>query len=1151
MANEGLITLNALLTTFRSSGVYTIYRDNSKSPQVQANEPIRVVVGFSKYGVFNAPIYIEKGDKETALRLYGARDKALERKGSFFHAALDICLDDGPVIALNLLKLNNEVDQNGVPTANADVAEYRSFSLDVATANGTQKSKLLSSYYNKERFWKADKDYLLATRAVGDQKSLLNFTNLSQGKLSFIIRKNSDIRGFDVTARDWYADDTLIPKFIKPTDLISDYLIDVIVINGDYGASKYPQLSLDPVLGNYFDGSGLKINKTADFLNLTQVSIRRVFSGFLIPGFRDKNGQNLDIETAVNREVTATGVLCAVDKKELDNYETDTNVKYIDMVGHRLLTNNVGLADFMSYKRKLTQDFLYNQKLTNAVKLTNASVGVTITSGIGKITVQVTNANPEFADLNTYLKLGTIFQGLTTAAGLAAGITITNPALFVTSVLKTTSIITFDVSNSYKTLENGVSGSLVNLVIGAPIVEVLATGTITVTNAGVTGNVITAISDIGPSNVTLGAYTVQLGDTPTLVAAGTVSAINALTGSHGYTASNLGAVITVTAPIGSGALANAFLLQTTLTGSLATTNAGLSGGVRGTGGDLTYEIENDRLVIDGTSSFYIADIGSTLYTDYKSGQLTDGDKITDNTNTYYVKFELIKAQGGVLVPNDMRDLVKVSLFVDSDLTIPAAPASAIPFAASYDSAGFPVSGAGQINFISLVGSINLRVPATVISSKVVRIPISQINNVKIGQYLVGEDADANPIMARVLSVKKVGTINPTDLDVECDNIIKTFVSVTNQIQVERYIPLEEMFTNYDITALSGFTLKPSHMPNDTNARVKEIYAVLTESNLAEAMADPEMINFRYLIDTFHHGLEPNTKSYLSNFCRKRQKCLGLLNSPTVQQFKDSQDPRFTESPTPSDPLPILNIEYINKGGNLQENPSFLFTMPEEEQGASFVGFFFPEIEAREDSGDFVLLPPAPFVSNNFVRKFKANPFAAVAGNSRGVITGNINFGVSGTSYDLTKTQRGALEEKGINPIYTKQDGRVVIAGNETSYQKFNSILNNLNARDTLITLEIDSEKILENFLFEFNNDILRTTVESSLSAYYAGIRDGFQGIVSFKIIFDRKNNPFWVTSNGAAIVDVELELPEVAKKFINRVTLTRGNNPVVGSFVAV
>ena len=144
------------LSQFKASGVYTLEFDASANV-ILTTQTIRLVVGFSNKGPFNAPVYIP--DVTTALAIFGDIDKNLEAKGSFFQRSIFTCLNAGPVFALNLLRLNNDVDS---PTA--DVVPYFGYSVDTEQSNGILTEKLLASYYNKERFWYADTKYFWATR---------------------------------------------------------------------------------------------------------------------------------------------------------------------------------------------------------------------------------------------------------------------------------------------------------------------------------------------------------------------------------------------------------------------------------------------------------------------------------------------------------------------------------------------------------------------------------------------------------------------------------------------------------------------------------------------------------------------------------------------------------------------------------------------------------------------------------------------------------------------------------------------------------------------------------------------------------------------------------------------------------------------------
>lgn len=1137
-ANTGLITVNDLITKFRASGVYTVYRDGTQAPLVAANEPVRLIPGFSRFGIYNRPVSIRKGDVASFNRMFGDGDALLERKGSWFHHSAQVALQEGAILALNLLKTDDSVDINGDPTITADAAEYRSFSTAISEINGVNSSRLLASYYNKERFWFLDPEYLLATRKTVDASAIFNLVSVSQNKYSFIVKK-SNLRGYDVTALDWYGDKSKIPAYVKPTDLIKDYFIDVYVLSGDFGPGKYAQLSVDPIYGAFFDSNGLRVDQAAAFFN--KVGIYRQYTGCIIPGFRDKNGLDQSIEARINAESSETGVLCAINKDQLDAYETQTNTATIDLIGHSFLTNGIGATDFLSYKRKLTQDFTYTDKATNATQALDLSVNATVTYAPGKITVVVAAANTNFAALNSFLNVGTIFQGRTNAAGYASGITIDNPVLYTTKVLKTVSTITFEVTNDLKTQETATSGVFVSFDDGTP-----STGTHKLEGIQV-GDVIKLKKTVASVVTVLGTYTVLSGNLETNIIAGLTSAVNTGTGSHGVTAVNSTPSIGLTAASGTNTFQfeyNGTNINITDSATTASAIIQMLSAISGA----TFEKENDRFTTDASNSFYIGDTGSQAYIDWKNGVVTDGDKVVGSITTYYLKFDETTAQSGLDAVDDYRKLLKISLYTDADLTVPATTGNVVLFGASKSSNGYTISDSTKINFISLIGKINERFPAVAIDPQTVRIPIGFESDVVLGQYLIGTDTDGNPIMARIISVKRYGSPSVTHIEVKCDNNIKIFTSLTGSSQVERYLPIPQIYDHFDITYLPGFTLKAASMPDGTNARMKEIYNVMTGTHLADTLVDPEIINFRYLVDTFNHGLEPQSKRYLTMFLQRRQKTFGIINAPTAKEFKNSQNPRFTDAPTATNPVPILNVDYIRTGGNLSENPDFQYTMPEELDGASYAAWYFPNIEFRDDNGNPKMVPPASYVSNNYATKFSSNPFMSVAGSSRGVLRGD---GIADVERPLTKDERGMLEEKGINPIYKKADGRIVIYGNQTGYQTFRSILNSAHARDTLITLEIDTEGIIEPFTFDFNDDTLKTQAEAAIKTYLNGIRDGFGGIVAYSFTFDRSNNPDWVASFGAAIIDLEVQLPDVARKFITRITLTRGSNAIVGAFTSI
>jgi hypothetical protein len=75
------MALSPHLLQFKSSGVYRLEFDKSQVSSISA-ETIRLVVGHSRKGPYNTPVYIE--DTETFDSVFGGIDSKLEKKGNVF-----------------------------------------------------------------------------------------------------------------------------------------------------------------------------------------------------------------------------------------------------------------------------------------------------------------------------------------------------------------------------------------------------------------------------------------------------------------------------------------------------------------------------------------------------------------------------------------------------------------------------------------------------------------------------------------------------------------------------------------------------------------------------------------------------------------------------------------------------------------------------------------------------------------------------------------------------------------------------------------------------------------------------------------------------------------------------------------------------------
>jgi hypothetical protein len=318
------------------------------------------------------------------------------------------------------------------------------------------------------------------------------------------------------------------------------------------------------------------------------------------------------------------------------------------------------------------------------------------------------------------------------------------------------------------------------------------------------------------------------------------------------------------------------------------------------------------------------------------------------------------------------------------------------------------------------------------------------------------------------------------------------------------------------------------------------------SNLSSALSSRHIIAFRYLVDTFNGGLDTQSypKNIVTKLAKRRQKCMAIMNAPSIQQFIDSTDPRFTELPTPSNPKPLLQTRYIREGGNLSLGPSFTYSLPDDENGAKFAGFFAPWLIIRENNRN-ITIPPAADVSNNFIRKFiNGQPYAIVAGPRRGVLS---NPKLVGLEYDFTDADRDELEPFGWNPIIYRKNVGYMIYANNTAFQKVPSAFNNLHVRDLLITVEEAIEDILDGFVFEFNDSSTRLQIKSIVDAYLDNVRSG-GGIYDFTTVMDETNNTPDIIDQNFAIIDVGIEPARGAQKFVNRIQVLKTGGISSGGF---
>lgn len=307
----------------------------------------QLVMGSSRKGPMNKLVYLQNsGERE---EVFGKIDRNLEYKQSFFHRTIDVCLRSGPVWALNLL-----------PVEEQDVVTWRSLSTSSSNPNGTAQEEPISNFFDKTDFWEKSVEQFLfiANRGIEpiDQKKILHIANMSEKKITIFAFK-SYIKGFDITAADWYVGAQNVPTFMYPTDLISDYFIQVAVIGGDW--TDYQSLSSDLNWSRYYNDQGLIKSKFLEFINDSRINLIGYWDVCLIPNFRDKNGRAYFIEETINNTFDRTGLLVSYDTTKLE--DTDFPAGLVDLVGNCLVEGQ-DMIEFLSYKENIMDRLLFETK---------------------------------------------------------------------------------------------------------------------------------------------------------------------------------------------------------------------------------------------------------------------------------------------------------------------------------------------------------------------------------------------------------------------------------------------------------------------------------------------------------------------------------------------------------------------------------------------------------------------------------------------------------------------------------------------------------------------------------------------------------------------------------------------------------------------
>ena len=1044
------MALDAELSNLKSAGTYRFERDLSTiSNETTAYSNLRLVVGFSKVGPFNTPMLVT--NTAQFVKLYGPIDRSLEKRGSYFHRSCLVALSAGPILCLNLLNLDPDIDQ--VP--------QKSFSVNTKYFNKPLVTLPLISLYDTDKFWFASEQSYLDSidkylnknsaqellddneRYNGDYtNNILHFTNVGKKPVSILVKKASSYSttGYECTLNDWYGKEN-VPEYLNGTSYVSDYMVEVYVIGGDFGPATlksngiptstdldddgdneiiyrydidnkdgknpYARFTSDIIYQSYFDEEGFirkdratdtTDTKLARFLNLSSVNLLGKYTGSLIPNFVTKLGQNIWIQKLVNDDTSVNGVLCAENIENLENITEVNGIinENIDIIGHNIpsMLKNAPRnsqeqeteLDFLSYKTSFKSTI--TQRLYFSAEINNDTTIIEDAKKDGVIIYEYNGPeqrDDEADDPTALVRYQWTFIGVDIEKGQFKG--------------------------KYR-VDDSEDGDTISLPGGdVEVVQFISpTGT---TNGGFTENIYTFENNF------------SIGIVPSRIRV-INEAGDQISGAARYDEKNP--------------------LITNITRF------------------------DDDFVMYGDKRYDIDNLHTTARLDSPTISPVRGNEVMVPVGTNIVAGDYI-----------ISCMPKVESEEGEETTYP---------------------------FSRLTRVVETR-----------------------GVFADTSEDSEEPVRLTKVAIKVV-----------CADV----VDKSDDGYIRKFKTVDQFADHFQWTCLKGFQLRDELMPNGTNERQNEILDVLreepkfngTKSNLYKTLCDRDYIQWRYLVDTFGYGIEEESKSVYTLLCKGRQSALALINCPSQVDFKKSTDPSFVNIRN------SVEAEFIAKGGDSTKTPSFLYSLPSPENGASFGAYYYPFLRISDLSAP-KSVPPAAYVSNLYIAKYNSsNAWSIVAGQRRGVISGNQVIGVEAT---LVHDNRDWLEPVGINSIIWENGVGVEVYANKTAKQNPKSALSSIHVRECCIYIQDNVETILRKYVFEMNTAQTRLEIKTLVDNFLEGVKaDG--GVYDYKTVMDTTNNTQEVIDNNMGVIDIYIEPVRGLEILAQRLTVMKTGGIAAGAF---
>lgn len=360
----------------------------------------------------------------------------------------------------------------------------------------------------------------------------------------------------------------------------------------------------------------------------------------------------------------------------------------------------------------------------------------------------------------------------------------------------------------------------------------------------------------------------------------------------------------------------------------------------------------------------------------------------------------------------------------------------------------------------------------------------------------------------------------------------------NETTYEKYLVRVENGLNQEIGSmepvyLKGYTYEHPK-PDGVGQRAKldwqsyQLSALTEYKGLRTGLLNKSEIDFRYVVDGFETYVDAGAKKVLSYLSKEKQNSFSILNFPAVKTFVKCPYSSFTDAKG------VFNVQYVVDGYNKKKAHTTAFSLPSNDEGASFAAFYTP-LKLSDGTIDSIV-PSAGLVSNLFMEKYNSRlPYEIVAGPNYGAMSVS---GLVGPDYNYSSDELNIIEPFGVNCMVYRPSFGTFINANQTAKQTPKSALSSVNVRELVIYIMDEVEKVLQAYQWEFNNQTVRNKIKDRADSICARVQAN-GGIQAYLNVMDDSNNTPDIIDNEMAILSTHIEPGRGMGKMVHELTLYR------------